>query len=520
MPTPALIRTRLGLRRTSLKRKRDMLAQKLKAAKHDASRALDHGDERTFDRASRRYAQLNAQHARVGELLDLTDAMIDAIETQTAVSELVDISEELRSLHALSTRKSDGAKWRFWDRARAESAATPADELLGGLDELQRALTEEERTLTKYSGTLASAADTADDTMNETIGKLRRELQAETDADQPLPETTLEPGDEASAATPTTPHPDRAHSEPGTKSQTEHATPLEPNPEPGPQDVSVRFDTNERENAADGAQTHAASTTPPQFPRCTVCGEPIYAFFADFHHQCADEVEKRCRVCDAPLEGEGYMYYTLNTYTFYYCMSCVDTLPCAVCSLPVGKPPEGASSTIDDSTEFGLCPTCRERFVVTADDAATVIEGTVLPLLRKMGLEPLEPVPMRLTPPGMVALGGMASIDTTGMQQVEVVMTTRPYFDTVCAHEYAHIYCYQNMLEASKRCETMPCPFHEGFAELFAYRFAKRHGIAREGFEKMESPEYRGFFRRFLSLYDRYGFDGVREALLNHSYII
>ena len=89
------MKTKLSMTGKQLGKKESLLAKKVETARQEARKALKAGDERTFKRASQRYAMLQKQLQAVQATGDMTATMQDTIEMQDSMKDIATIGQDV-----------------------------------------------------------------------------------------------------------------------------------------------------------------------------------------------------------------------------------------------------------------------------------------------------------------------------------------------------------------------------------------------------------------------------------------
>lgn len=111
--------------------------------------------------------------------------------------------------------------------------------------------------------------------------------------------------------------------------------------------------------------------------------------------------------------------------------------------------------------------------------------------------------------------GGFCSIQSNGKIKIYIQSHhTKPHFAGVLAHELLHAWCFQN------RLFNVPKPIAEGFSNLGSYYMYESidHPLAEVYKEQLFSntdPDYGEGFRNMYEIYKKYGWDGVRNVVIN-----
>lgn len=111
--------------------------------------------------------------------------------------------------------------------------------------------------------------------------------------------------------------------------------------------------------------------------------------------------------------------------------------------------------------------------------------------------------------------GGFCSIQSNGKIKIYIQSHhTKPHFAGVLAHELLHAWCFQN------RLFNVPKPIAEGFSNLGSYYMYESidHPLAKVYIEQLFSdtdPDYGEGFRYMYEIYKKYGWDGVRNVVIN-----
>jgi hypothetical protein len=93
--TSGQMKTKLSVTGAKLGKKEAMLTHKMNQAREEARKALKAGDERTFKRASQRYAMLQKQVQAVQATGDMTATMQDTIEMQDSMKDIAEIGQDV-----------------------------------------------------------------------------------------------------------------------------------------------------------------------------------------------------------------------------------------------------------------------------------------------------------------------------------------------------------------------------------------------------------------------------------------
>lgn len=110
---------------------------------------------------------------------------------------------------------------------------------------------------------------------------------------------------------------------------------------------------------------------------------------------------------------------------------------------------------------------------------------------------------------------GFCSIQSNGKIKIYIQSHhTKPHFAGVLAHELLHAWCFQNRLFG------VPKRIAEGFCNLGSYYMYESidHHLAKVYMEQLQSdtdPNYGDGFREMYEIYKKYGWDGVRNVVIN-----